>query len=47
MLKANNAPEFTRTLENEIIPILRYSVNKRDLANVLEGAPHQIAANVA
>ena len=29
-LKANNAPEFTRTLENEVIPVLRKQKGFKD-----------------
>lgn len=43
-LKANSAPEFTRTLENEVIPMLRKQKGFRDEITLVAPVRNEIVA---
>jgi heme-degrading monooxygenase HmoA len=43
-LKANSAPEFTRTLENEVIPMLRKQKGFRDEITLVAAERNEVVA---
>jgi heme-degrading monooxygenase HmoA len=43
-LKANGAPEFTRTLENEVIPMLRKQKGFRDEITLVAAERNEVVA---